>query len=87
MEQFFFIGAPKCGTTALAHYLSEHPNVFMSQPKEPFFWSDDIKSKHELRPQSDEYLSLFNQADPNLHNIVGEGSTRYLRSLNAVKYH
>ena len=83
---FFIIGAPKCCTTALAHYLSEHPNVFMSQPKEPFFWSDDIKeSKHELRPQSlDEYLSLFNQADPNLHTIVGEGSTRYLRSLNAV---
>ncbi len=25
---FFIIGAPKCGTTALSEYLREHPDVF-----------------------------------------------------------
>ena len=38
---FFIIGAPKAGTTALAHYLSEHEKVFFSNIKEPFFWCDD----------------------------------------------
>lgn len=32
---FFIAGAPKSGTTALAHYLSAHPGVFFSDPKEP----------------------------------------------------
>ena len=35
---FFILGAPKCGTTSMAAWLSEHPNVFMSPIKEPFFF-------------------------------------------------
>lgn len=34
---FFIIGAPKCGTTALAYYLSQHPAVCMANPKETWF--------------------------------------------------
>ncbi|MFP3938560.1 MAG: sulfotransferase [Phycisphaerae bacterium] len=45
---FFIIGAPKCGTTALHHYLSEHPRVFMSQPKEAGFLCADIPGKSKL---------------------------------------
>lgn len=82
----FIIGAPKCGTTALAHYLSEHPAVYFSKPKEPFYWSGDIpRSKHELQPHSlSEYLKLFDGADPKKHRVVAEGSTRYIRSKIAV---
>lgn len=35
---YFILGAPKCGTTALAQYLSSHPDVFLSSPKEPHFF-------------------------------------------------
>lgn len=35
---YFILGAPKCGTTALAQYLSYHPDVFLSSPKEPHFF-------------------------------------------------
>lgn len=35
---FFILGAPKCGTTALAQYLSSHPDIFLSLPKEPHFF-------------------------------------------------
>ena len=82
----FILGAPKCGTTALSSYLSEHPNVFMSTPKEPFFWSDDIPiSRHELRPPSlSAYLALFARA-PAHASVLGEASTRYLRSTVAVR--
>ncbi|WP_226629376.1 sulfotransferase domain-containing protein [Alloyangia pacifica] len=83
----FIIGAPKCGTTALAAYLNDHPNVFFSNPKEVFYWCFDFpKLKHELKIENiEDYLKLFAAADPEKHKVVAEGSTRYLRSKNAVK--
>jgi hypothetical protein len=83
----FVIGAPKCGTSALAHYLSEHPNVFFSNPKEPLYFSTDyphLKDQHFLRTEED-YLKLFYKAIPGQHIVVGEGSTNYLRSKTAAK--
>ncbi len=83
---FFIIGAPKCGTTALAQYLSEHPSVFFCVPKEPFFWATDhlkargINDLHSL----EDYLGLFATADPVRHRSIGEGSTTYLQSHAAV---
>jgi sulfotransferase family protein len=35
---FFVVGAAKSGTTSLHVYLDRHPNIFMSKPKEPFFF-------------------------------------------------
>jgi hypothetical protein len=35
---FLLLGAAKCGTTSLAYYLSQHPSVFFSEPKEPTFF-------------------------------------------------
>ncbi len=35
------VGAPKCGTTSLFTYLSQHPQVAPCHKKEPNFFSDD----------------------------------------------
>lgn len=86
IPNLFIIGAPKCGTSALAHYLSEHPAVYFCDPKEPFFLSDDyprLKEQHSLNSLED-YLSLFKDADPEIHAVIGEGSTNYLASKVAV---
>lgn len=32
---FYVIGASKCGTTSLYHYLKQHPGIFMPSVKEP----------------------------------------------------
>jgi hypothetical protein len=40
--QFFIVGAPKCGTTAMCHYLSQHPEIFISTPKEPHFFDTEL---------------------------------------------
>ncbi|EIT69415.1 MULTISPECIES: sulfotransferase family protein [Hydrocarboniphaga] len=82
----FIVGAPKCGTTALAQYLAEHPQVFFSDPKEPFFWSADYKGladQHALGTL-DDYLALFQKAGEQ-HRVVAEGSTNTLRSDCAVE--
>ena len=40
---FFILGAPKCGTTSVAAWLSEHQEVYMSPTKEPHFFNTDHK--------------------------------------------
>src|SRR4029079_2322923 len=38
LPTFIVIGAMKAGTTSLARYLGEHPDVFVCSPKEPQFF-------------------------------------------------
>lgn len=78
---FFIIGAPKCGTTSLAAWLEEHPKVYMSPIKEPFYFSSDIGN--QLIKKWEVYTGLFSEARPE-HVAVGEASTAYLFSRVAV---
>ena len=39
LPNFFIVGAPKAGTTSLYRYCSDHPDVFMSELKEPHYLS------------------------------------------------
>ena len=82
----FIIGAPKCGTSALAEYLAGHPNVFFSDPKEPQYWCSDHTAlrKHLRRESLDDYLRLFRDAHADQHRVIAEGSTRYLSSSTAI---
>ena len=86
VPNLFIIGAPKCGTTALAHYISEHPEAFICDPKEPFYFCDDFPRLRQAQGLTDDaaYLALFDGADPARHKAIGEGSTNYLRSETAV---
>ena len=78
---FFIIGAPKCGTTSLAHWLSEHPAVFMPKIKELDFFNTDIRKT--FVESMDDYLAHFRHAAER-HTAIGEASTGYLRSHSAV---
>lgn len=79
---FFIIGAPKCGTTALSEYLREHPEVFFSEPKEPHFFNEDFADRYTTTMGN--YMELFDAAGAH-HKAVGEGSVFYLSSSVAVK--
>lgn len=83
---FFIIGAPKAGTTALYTYLSEHPHVYMSLMKEPHFFATDFPN-HRARGCStlNDYLKLFSDAKPECHQAVGEASVHYIHSAEAVR--
>ncbi len=37
--EFMLVGGMKCGSTSFARYLSAHPQVKISGPKEPHYWS------------------------------------------------
>ncbi len=83
IPNFFIIGAPKCGTTAISEYLRAHPQVFMSFPKEPSFLANDLPEFHAVHSMAD-YLKLF-QASSSHHTAIGEASVWYLYSKTALE--
>ncbi len=93
IPNLFIVGAPKCGTTSLHYWLSQHPEIFMSKPKEPrFFCTDQIKEADNFHNkkidyfqyrQWEKYLNLFKNVGD--EKIVGESTPRYLYSHEAPK--
>jgi hypothetical protein len=79
---FFIVGAPKCGTTALYEYLRLHPNIFMPELKEPHFFAKDLGTYPRIKTV-EEYTALFSPSTET-HRRVGEASVYYLRSAVAL---
>jgi ribosomal protein S17E len=79
---FFIVGAPKCGTTAMYTYLKQHPDIFMPEAKEPCFFGKDLTYRIP-RITRRQYLDLFRKAGS--ERAVGEASTSYLYSREAAR--
>ena len=77
IPDFFLVGAPKCGTTALHTYLSRHPDIGMARAKEPNFFAADTV-RHRAFPTLPHYLSNFDGIRGKAR--IGEGSVLYLSS-------
>lgn len=80
---FFIIGAPRCGTTSLSRYLSEHPGICFSRPKEPHYFST-ISPEFTLPEVQTQYLERFFSHCQEGCEAVGEGSVSYLYSPHAI---
>jgi len=78
---FFIVGAPRCGTTALFSYLRQHPDVFLPEYKEPHYFNTDMTSGGAIRDEAS-YLNLFAPARD--QRRVGEASVYYLSSKIAT---
>jgi hypothetical protein len=70
LPTFFVIGAAKCGTTSLHFYLDQHPEISMSDPKEPHVFADS-----RSLDESPDYRGLFEPGPL----VRGESSTGYSR--------
>jgi hypothetical protein len=55
---FFVVGAPKAGTTSLYEYLKPHPQVFLSEVKEPKYFTPQLKESVSL----EQYRQLYCKA-------------------------
>ncbi len=93
IPDFFIVGNPKSGTTALYEMLRRHPQIYMPDLKEPQFLAADLRPRSSasappagsagaLPRTLDEYLALFAAAPP--EQRAGEASPTYLRSLVAA---
>lgn len=78
----FIVGAPKAGTTSLYKYLTRHPDIFMSTPKEVNYFSSGeiIRQQLYYKSYSVNTLKDYEQLFINGKNkkIVGEASVSYL---------
>jgi hypothetical protein len=89
LPDFFIVGHPKSGTTALWDMLKGHPQIYTSAVKEPYFLADELRPP-AATPRSfgwtpatlEEYLSLFAEAAP--EQRAGEASAPYLWSRTAA---
>jgi len=88
VPDFFIVGHPKSGTTALYRMLRAHPQIFMPDLKEPLYFSSDMRlrfptPRSERVPQTLEaYLALFAPAEA--QQLLGEASSSYLWSRTAA---
>jgi hypothetical protein len=79
---FFIVGAPKSGTTAIADFLAQHPEVFFFPHKEYHYFGKDLNFFTEY-PELKEYLSYFDFSGD--HKIYAEASVNYLFSQKAAQ--
>lgn len=86
LPNVYLIGAPKSGTTSIARWLAEHPQVFWSVPKEPFFWASDYPRmrRHYGFDTLESYAALYSSREAREAPVRADGSTTYLYSEAAV---
>jgi hypothetical protein len=80
---FFLVGAPRCGTTAMSNYLSRHPKICFSKPKEPHFFTILLQLLKTVDIEQD-YIQRFFFHKTDEHRVCGEGSVSYLYSDQAL---
>jgi sulfotransferase family protein len=78
---FYLVGAPKCGTTALYDFLGQHPQIFLPRTKELLFFASDLS--YPTRLSDDEFLAHF--ADRQAERRAGAAHTAYLQSRRAAR--
>jgi len=79
---FFIVGAPKCGTTAMYNYLRQHPEIFMPPSKELHYFGKDLHFSFK-RLSKVEYQKRFAKVKD--EKRIGEASVWYLYSKSAAR--
>ena len=96
LPDFFLLGAPKCGTSALHAALASHPALYLSEPKEPkyFLTADappptsgggpgDVATWAEHVWRRADYEGLFSSAPADA--LCGESTVFYLYDAAAQR--
>lgn len=89
MPDFFIVGHAKSGTTALYEMLRRHPQIYMPDAKEPWYFSTDMRPRFQppragVAPETlPDYLALF--SDAGVEQSAGEASSSYLWSQTAAR--
>jgi hypothetical protein len=93
LPNFLIVGSAKCGTTAVADCLAEHPEVYISPMKEPKFFSsqfvnfpmngrgDDFVESFTIK-KFEEYVKLFKRVKD--EKAIGEASVENLYYYDRV---
>jgi len=87
----FIVGQPRTGTHALHDLLNQHPQIYMSSPKEPVYFAKGLHKESDLFHKKQKYfhfraekkyLKLFKKCSK--ERFVGESTSIYLLSKEAA---
>jgi hypothetical protein len=78
LPNFFIIGAPQCGVSAISRWLSEHHDVFLPAESAPHFYATDLQDRITERAH---YDALYEGAKS---TAIGDASPWYLFSDVAI---
>ncbi len=78
----FIVVTFKAGTSTMWRELKQHPQVFMSEVKEPMYFGQDLSARYR-RMTEEEYLALFK--DARADQRAGEASPWYLYSTESAR--
>jgi len=60
----FVLGAPKCGTTSLVHWLGQHSEIFFSPKKEPHYFFSPYRRTPISFEKYQNYFKMRPQHNP-----------------------
>lgn len=80
---FFLVGAPKCGTTALHQHLARHPEIFVSAKEEMNHFATDLLRADDPWRSEERYLEAFRGAAG--ARRIGDSSVFHLFSRAAAR--
>ena len=94
LPNFLIVGAAKAGTTAIYHYLQQHPQIFVSPLKETNYFALANQKLEFCGPGDDDYVNRLSITDENAYRAqfdavrdevaIGEASPLYLYSSAAA---
>lgn len=76
------VGAPRCGTTTISHWMRRRPEICFSKVKEPHFFTlvdlTEASDKQLKQAVEEGYLQRYFPNCPSTTELLGEGSVSYL---------
>jgi len=78
---FFIVGGAKCATTNISYYLNQHPDVFIPELSEPYYYCrfdvpENFNRKSMITDEK-KYFDLFKKGKN--HKAIGEATPNYLQ--------
>lgn len=80
---FLIVGTAKAATTTIHEYLKQHPEIFMTEWKEPSFFT--FKGKEEIIFSTDRPVKFITKID-DYKSIFKEGRNRKIRGESSTPY-
>ena len=82
VPDFYIVGAPKAGTTAMYEYLRTHPDLYLPERKELRYFGSDLDIRDRQPLTAEQYLAYFAPAQPDA--LIGTAYVWYLYSRRAA---
>lgn len=86
LPNLYVVGAMRSGTTSAYRYLSSHPDIFMSSPKEPTYLAFRDQLPHFSGPGDDQFVSNIVPDYDSYTRLFREGSSFRYRGEASATY-